>query len=286
MRFLYHAFSDKPGLNSCSMKSDEAPLIVNCAGNISCEKPFVTDNPVGREDFYLMYILKGKISVSLSDGEKNASAGDVLIFPPRFCYRYSYLGKEPLEYTFIHFTGSYAERLLELCGLYPLPFLHSTDCDRFVSDSFRRFLECTEKTSYLQKYELAAILEQALLSIAAQLTKKTSGRTFESSLHIMHTAYHSDIRVPELARAENLSHSRYVELFRAQLGMSPMAYLIRLRMQAACSLLETTDMPISHIANMVSYDDPHFFSKLFKKHVGISPKDYKKEKIQNMIHNI
>ena len=277
MHFLYHTFSDTHGVNSCSVQSDEAPLIVNCAGNISYEKPFVTDNPQGREDFYLMYIFKGQISVSLGDGEKTVAAGDVLIFPPNFRYRYSYIGKEPLEYTFVHFTGSYAERLLELYGMYPLPFLHSTNCDRRVADSFSRFLECTEKTSNLQKYELACMLEQGLLSIASHLTNSTSGRTFESSLHIMHTAYHSDIRVPELARAENLSHSRYVELFRAQFGMSPMAYLIRLRMRAACSLLETTDMPISRIANMVSYDDPHFFSKIFKKHIGVSPSEYREK---------
>ncbi len=278
MRFLYHAFSDELGPNTCSVQSDEAPLIVNCAGNISYEKPFETDNAQGREDFYLMYILKGQISVPLGTDEKIASSGDILIFPPHFRYRYSYSGKETLEYTFVHFTGSYAERFLELCGLSPLPLLFSTECDRRIADSFSRFLECTEKTSHLQKYELACMLEQTLLSIADYLTGASTVRTFENSLHIMHTAYHSDIRVPELAKAENLSHSRYVELFRRQFGMSPMAYLIRLRMRAACSLLETTDIQVGRIANMVSYDDPHFFSKLFKKHIGISPTEYREKR--------
>ena len=279
MHFLYHAFSGGVGLNACSMHSDEAPIIVNCAGSIRCEKPFVTDNIQGREDFYLMYIHQGQIHVLLDECDKIATAGDILIFPPHFRYRYSYHGKETLEYTFVHFTGSYAERLLELCGLYPLPILRSTECDRHIADSFCRFLECTETTSHLQKYELACLLEQTLLSVAAYLSKASSARTFESSLHIMHTAYHSDVRVPQLAKAENLSHSRYVELFRGQFGMSPMAYLIRLRMQAACSLLKTTDMPISRIANMVSYDDPHFFSKIFKKHIGVSPTEYREKDV-------
>ena len=96
---------------------------------------------------------------------------------------------------------------------------------------------------------------------------------------MIHTSYHENLKIPELAKIENLSHSRYVELFRRQMGMSPMAYLIKLRMQAACSLLENTDIPVRRIARMVSYDDPHFFSKLFKRHVGVSPSEYREGRV-------
>lgn len=276
MRFSYYAFSDAPGLNACSKYSDEAPLVVNCAGNIVIDKPFTTDNVQGREDFYLMYVIRGQIGVFFDGAEKTANPGDVLLFPPYFRYRYSYYGNEALEYLFVHFTGSYAEQFLEICALSPLPCMHSTNGDRRISDGFCKLLECTENALPLQKYELASILEQTLLAIAGHVKMRSSVRNFEKSLRIMHTSYHSNIRIPDLAKAENLSNSRFIELFRRQMGMSPMAYLIRLRIQTACTLLETTDMPISQIARMVSYEDAHFFSKIFNKHVGLSPTEYRK----------
>ena len=279
MRFLYHAFSDAPGLNTCSAYSDEAPLVVNCAGNIVMEKPFTTHNTVGREDYYLMYITKGSINADLGGEESVAGAGDVLLFPPHYRYRYSHLGGGTLEYLFVHFTGSYADSFLERLGLLPLPLLYRTENDFRIAESFRKLIDYTEGSSPFKKYELASVLEGLLLILADTVIKKAPTRTLEASLHMIHTSYHENLKIPELAKIENLSHSRYVELFRRQMGMSPMAYLIKLRMQAACSLLENTDIPVRRIARMVSYDDPHFFSKLFKRHVGVSPSEYREGRV-------
>ena len=279
MRFRYHAFSDELGINSCSVRSDEAPLIVNCAGNISSDKPFVTYNAAGREDFYFIYMIKGSITLPMNGDVRVATGGDVLLFPPHYRYRYSYDGKEPLEYMFVHFTGSYADALLERLGLSPLPSLYKTDGDRRITDVFRSLLEATVDTSEYQKYELAALLEMGLVLVAARFAKRAQSRTLERSLNIMHTAYHSDIRIPDLARVENLSHSRYVEIFKKQTGTSPMSYLVNLRIRAACNLLESTDIQIGQICRMVGYDDMRFFSKLFKKHIGISPTEYRRKRI-------
>jgi YesN/AraC family two-component response regulator len=101
---------------------------------------------------------------------------------------------------------------------------------------------------------------------------------------MIHNGYHTEIHIPALAKAENLSNSRYVELFRQKTGLSPTAYLIRLRIQVACDLLESTDIPVAQISRMVSYNDSHFFSKLFKKHVGMSPTQYRNQKREGSFH--
>lgn len=281
MKFHYYAFSDTPGLNTCSMQSDELPLLVNCMGNFVASHPFATDNIGGREDYYLLFLIQGSMTVPQRNKEELAQAGDVLLFPPHFRYRYTYDGKEPLEYFFVHFTGSYAEQLLKQCDLFPLPCLRHTKDTPRISEAFHRLFERIADPSHLQKQELACALEQVLLTVAKNIifehTAAHRDRTLQTSLHLIHSAYHSELKIPELAKAEQLSNSRFIELFRRQTGLSPTAYLIRLRLQAACDLLENTDISVQQIASMVGYPDSHFFSKLFKKHMGTSPSAYRSQ---------
>ena len=87
--------------------------------------------------------------------------------------------------------------------------------------------------------------------------------------------YTEDISVPYLAEMEGLSVSRYNTLFREINGTSPIKYIISLRMNHACTLLATTNLAINEIGSAVGYQDNHFFSKLFKKYVGIAPQTYR-----------
>ena len=276
MNFCYHAFSDKPGLNTCSIRSEELPLIVNCSGNLKTSKPFSTDNVGGREDYYLLYLVKGSMTVPMGERMAVISEGDALIFPPRFRYRYAYDGREPLEYFFVHFTGSYAERFLAECGLSPLPFLTHTRGGERIPQAFGNLFEHFGEPHPLQRQELACALERLILTIARSIGKDRAERSLERSLRMIHTAYDTDLRIPDLARLENLSHSRYVEVFRQMMGMPPATYLVRLRVRVACDLLENTDMSVKEIASAVGYGDAHFFSKLFKKYTGQTPIRYRK----------
>ena len=267
--------SEKGDINKCSMASSEYPLIVNCAGNFRTPFPFSTNNPSGRKDFYIMAIQKGELEIPLDGKGFIARSGSVIIFPPDYPYSYSYFGGEPLEYLWVHFTGSYAPSLLEECGFSPLPFFAVAESDHRISDKFSKLFEAFEAKRRLQRQELACILEQIVLSASKTIFSDDNPRTLEKSVRYIHSSYNKKISIPELAAMENLSNSRYISLFNQCMGISPSAYIIGLRIGAACDLLETTDMSIKQIGILVGYSDSHFFSKLFKKHVGVSPKDYK-----------
>ncbi len=58
--------------------------------------------------------------------------------------------------------------------------------------------------------------------------------------------------------------------------MTPMQYIISVRMTHAQQLLSTTDYTITEISAVVGYDNPLYFSRLFKKQIGLSPTDYRK----------
>ena len=273
----YYAFEDPLAARSvgaCSRAEDDLPLAVNCAGNLLTALPFATDNTAGREDFYLLYVASGRMKLWLPEGETTAASGSLVLFPPKFSYRYTYEGGAPLSYFWVHFTGSYALRFLKEIGFSTLPCLHTVGRDDHVVSAFHTLFGDFERKSHLQTHELAASL-QTLLLAASLSVSRGEGRTLERSVGYIHSAYNTDIRIPDLARMENLSNSRYIAVFDKQMGTSPSAYIIRLRMSAARDLLHGTDMSIQQIGALVGYRDPHFFSRVFKKQVGVSPKAYR-----------
>ena len=69
----------------------------------------------------------------------------------------------------------------------------------------------------------------------------------------------------------------FLHHFFAGNGRHVTEYLTNLRMNKAKELLRTTQMRSSDVAYAVGYNDPHYFSYLFKKHTGVTPRDYRKE---------
>lgn len=85
----------------------------------------------------------------------------------------------------------------------------------------------------------------------------------------------SEIGLTDVARRANISSTHFSTVFSQTMGKTFVEYLTMLRMKEACRLLLSTDMPSSEIAFEVGYNDPHYFSFLFKKTVGCSPRDYR-----------
>ena len=86
----------------------------------------------------------------------------------------------------------------------------------------------------------------------------------------------ADLVVTRLARASNLSVSRFAHLFRAQLGTSPQQFVERRRLDAAARLLELTTRPIASVAAEVGFTNPLYFSTRFRLHTGLTPTAYRR----------
>lgn len=80
----------------------------------------------------------------------------------------------------------------------------------------------------------------------------------------------------EMARKAGFSIPHYIALFRARMGTSPANYFLRLKIQRACHLLDTTSLPIKTIADQTGFSDPYYFSRLFRNVMGRSPRAYRK----------
>ena len=273
MNLSYHAFeSDLHGINACDRECYEYPLVVNCAGRVERSFPFATSSKTGRSDIYLMYIVSGKLQIEGAE----VAEGTLVIFGAKYPYRYSSASGD-VAYLWVHFTGSYAESLLSELGFSKTPFVKKLSSDNLMDLRFRSLFERFERRGAYERQEQASALERILLEAARSAVYEKRGESaLGASLRYIHDHYNTEIRIPELARMENLSNSRYVARFTSDIGKSPMQYIVELRLRYACDLLENTDMSVKEIASLSGYDDPHFFSKLFKKHIGLSPSEYRK----------
>ena len=88
--------------------------------------------------------------------------------------------------------------------------------------------------------------------------------------------YHEPAPVAAMARLSGLAERSFKRRFEQATGMSPLEYVHTLRLEEAKQMLEAGDTSIAAIANEVGYEDPGFFSRLFRRHVNLTPAQYRK----------
>ena len=86
------------------------------------------------------------------------------------------------------------------------------------------------------------------------------------------------VSVNEMAAHAHLSSSRFRRLFHQRTGFSPLEYLTRLRLNHASQLMAETALSIAEIARAVGYEDPLYFSRLFRRKMGVSPTEFRQSK--------
>ncbi|MEZ5570931.1 MAG: helix-turn-helix domain-containing protein [Halioglobus sp.] len=122
------------------------------------------------------------------------------------------------------------------------------------------------------------LLEQLLLR-CGNLLPRESNRELDSRIRAarayIDTHYAKDITLADIAASSNLSPSRLSSLFRSETGSSVMAYRNELRLVKAAQLLLHSNLRIAEIGNRVGYSEQAFFSRIFRKHLGMSPRQYR-----------
>ena len=80
----------------------------------------------------------------------------------------------------------------------------------------------------------------------------------------------------DYAAERGMSISWFIRNFKQYANTTPMQYIVSLRITNAQMLLETTNYNVTEIGNIVGYDNPLYFSRIFKKQKGVSPSEYRK----------
>ena len=169
----------------------------------------------------------------------------------------------------LHTSGELRQRLFKLCS--------SMEAEKAV---------CRQGKYFMLK---AFMVQMLLLVIREQCEpmEKPKGRAFESVnrkyvveqiLSYFEDHYNEKISLDQIAENMYLSPFYISKIFKSETGDTPIRHLINIRLEKAKDLLEGGyGGSIQEVAASVGYDDAYHFSKLFKKHFGISPSQARKK---------
>ena len=269
----YHFFEDGSGLYKSSRKSEERPLIINCAGNFYTESSINT-HCAGRLDHYFLFIAEGELLLETPLDSVTLSEGDFVIIPPSTPYSYIHNAGAPIYYFWVHFTGSFADKIASRYELKVYPETNGIKSSADMIGPIKKFTDVCASEEKFKEEELSILFERMLLTLGRRAANKAAIPLKRSISHI-NAFYNTELRIPSLAKMEGLSVSRYNAIFKSTMGMPPTEYIIKTRLSFACELLSTTSLAIKEVAVLVGYSDAHFFSRIFRTNIGVSPLEYR-----------
>lgn len=119
------------------------------------------------------------------------------------------------------------------------------------------------------------ILDGAITFRDKQTNSQYSAIIFRAKAYITHHYADPDISLNQVASYVNRSTSHFSTIFSQEAGITFRDYLTGIRLEKARELLSTTMLRSSEIAYKIGYKDPHYFSSVFKKNAGLSPKEFR-----------
>ena len=117
----------------------------------------------------------------------------------------------------------------------------------------------------------------SMIAVPNELNLKYSDPRVQAGIDFMNANLHRKIALAEIAILVNSSPTNLSHLFKEETGVTPIEYLIRLRMRKARELLMTTFLSIKQIMAAVGYNSKSHFARHFKKQIGVTPSEYRKQ---------
>ena len=256
----------------------DEPIVVNCADFSSSERPFTTRVPRGRLDYSICYIAEGALFFSLGDAPaETVDRGCVVVVPPGTPMKYGMSGEDCSRRSYwLHFTGSYAGELLRACGFGEGGIFRLPD-EAGATAAFTALLDVMQHPpTTLNRIRAAAAAVSILTQLGQSLERGERKRRLPRSVAYIREHFTEEIDKEALAAMDGLGGTQYHAIFKRVMGRTPAAYITLLRMMKARELLLDLDMPIGDVARECGYDDPLYFSRVFRRTVGVSPSEYRR----------
>lgn len=224
-----------------------------------------------RYDYSLVYVLNGALNFT-SDGKKfTVNKGSFALIEPQKHLNFT-SHKEYNSYFWLQFSGFDAKKTVEQ---FKLSFEkeYNIGVHEEISEHFSKiFKEFLINDDFFDTAVAAKLIE--LLTALARMANSTEKFSL-NSIEYIHKHYNEELTVEFLASLENLSCSHYREVFKNTVGTTPYDYIISLRINAACFYLSGNTYTVNEIAEIVGYADRFYFSRIFKKKMGVSPLKYR-----------
>ncbi|MDE7313521.1 MAG: AraC family transcriptional regulator [Eubacterium sp.] len=264
-------------------KDKTRPLVVGSCGTYRLYKrpKLPTYRPRGRLDFQILYIAAGKAHFFLNEKDVVVTAGHMVLYQPKEVQRYVYFGADQTEVFWVHFTGSDVKNILRRYGIPLTGHVFYTGQFPEYQNLFQKMIQ--ELQTCRPHYEelLTLHLRNLFILISRQLSGGRKPADYvqseiDAAIRYFSENYNTDIVIDDYAASIHRSTAWFIRGFKKYTGMTPMQFIISVRIENAQRLLCSQDYNVTEVASIVGYDNPLYFSRLFKKQTGISPTDYRR----------
>ncbi len=241
---------------------------------------FRIDRPHGSGDWLLLHF---PLPMRLRDrhGDQSTRADACILYSPRQPQFYQALGERLVNH-YVHLRGAGVALLVECLALpadevvYPRPV-------SFIAEQLSEMVRERMREDPPAPLIYAALGVRLLATLARRLRglpEATSPRlrSVQDRVGDVRARMRSEPwlvwSVSGMARLAGLSVSRFRALYRAVHGTSPQEDLIAARLERACGLLTHAPAPVGEVAAACGFSDPHYFSRLFSRRIGVAPSAY------------
>lgn len=237
--------------------------------------------PFIRPHYLIHFILSGRGSYEVGGKRYDLSQGDAFLICPGESTYYRADSHDPWHYAWVAAGGTEIETLLKLMGLDRQHCIYRRSPDKNQALLRSSILHLIDKFLGNQYHELDLL--SAFYQVCSLMQTETSDRPLpprqfyvQEACTYIHNNYSYEIQVQDIASHIGIDRTYLYKLFMEEKGISPQQYLILHRLREALFMLCNTSFSITEIALSCGFKDVPSFSRHFKKHEGISPRQFRK----------
>ncbi len=249
-------------------------LFVNNCGLQRMDRPYGVIRERGRVDWHIILMTQGRGTAEIDGKVHLLHENDMLLYAPDQPQRYFFL-EGYAESFYLHFSGTRCAELLDKCRL--ASGVYSVQRGSELRLIFQRLLR-----AYRAEGEWASIARigclMELLSMLGEDVHSANDHINPAGglMEYIHAHCAEALDLDAFAAQNGIGAHRLTQIFREQTGLTPHRYKLQLQLVDAKHLLAHTDQSVSEIAQHIGIADPLYFSRVFKKNVGASPREYRK----------
>ena len=274
-------------LNHCAENSIIANLYVTNIGYYPNAQYHFRQRPAGAGQHILIYCTDGKGYVQVGESIYTMEAGDVITIPDHAPHTYAADVNNPWTIYWIHFTGITASNIIN-------KYIKNNGIKTSVRSLTKTIVLFDEMYSRLERgYNVETLIyvnmcvghfiSTLLFNYDYIAGEESNEKTMiEIAIDFFTKNLHKTITLCEVAQFVNLSPAYFSATFKNKTGVSPIEYFNQLKIQKACQYLQFTQLRIKQISAELGITDHYYFSRLFTKVMGISPKAYRDRRT---VHN-
>ncbi|MBQ2826934.1 MAG: helix-turn-helix transcriptional regulator, partial [Clostridia bacterium] len=240
-----------------------------------------TIRPDGRGDYQLLYISSGCAHFYFDGKDRIVQKGNMVLYRPYETQLYNYDSADKPESYWVHFTGSEVPRILDSFGLTKNENVFFTGISLDYEWYFRQMISELRLKRIGYEEFLNMDLRHIFLTINRYIRENNDVGVgmldeIERAVNYFNEHYNQQIVIEEYAKGRAMTANWFTQNFRKITRLTPMQYILSLRITNAKDLIDNTDYNMTKVAELVGYDDSMYFSRVFKKHTGMTPTEYKK----------